>query len=297
MTEKEEYSLQTYFMLERLYCVNQNTYKECVAKNLTKYLPIVYTPTIGMICQMFTTLSKAENGLVGHDGLILRPYQKGWQKSFQLTLHERKPQVIVITDGSRILGLGDLGINGLPISIGKCRVYQLLGEIERVLPILIDTGTNTKDYLTNPYYEGLKMDRKRGGKLSDSNSNISGVMDFIMAQIQVSCPDCVIQFEDVANPRCNEWLNRYMHQYRTFNDDIQGTAAVVLSGLINIERLLKKRPTVLIVGAGSSAIGVAHMWCESKYGDKENLWMTDSQGLLTSDRVNVSQSKRFFFER
>lgn len=260
--------------LDELYQNDPETYMATIRDDPLKYLPIIYTPTIGEVCQNFSKVRKTNPNfcpvvILDKENRSIEPYL------------DPKPDVIVLTDGSRILGLGDLGVNGAPISVGKCRVYQVLANIKTVLPVMVDFGTNNEELRNDPDYIGLREER---------NIDIS-LLDDIVQTVFEKCPDCVFQFEDVENPRCFEWLDRYRDKYRVFNDDIQGTAGVVLAGFINAKRILGRVPNILMVGAGSASIGCSDLWLKSKYGESEHIWMCDSKGLLHQGRTNLRKNK------
>ena len=269
--------MEDYKTLDKLYQSDQDKYMETVRSDPLKYLPLIYTPTIGQVCQNYSKIRKtipffSPCTILDCDNRSIEPYL------------DPKPDVIVLTDGSRILGLGDLGVNGAPISVGKCRVYQALADIKNVLPVMVDFGTDNEDLRNDPDYFGRRHERKFDITLIDE----------IVETVFKHCPDCVFQFEDIVNPRCFQLLDRYRDKYRVFNDDIQGTAGVVLAGFINAERVLGRTPKILMVGAGSASLGCADLWLKSKYGAKDHIWMCDSRGLLHQDRENLSDSKKTY---
>jgi malic enzyme len=267
--------MDTYLELERQYAENPSAYFDRLKANPKKYLPIVYTPTIGKVCLNFSSIDYKFKDLVVLDDLN--------KDTVGSLLEERDPEVIVLTDGSRILGLGDLGYNGSPIALGKCRVYQALAGIKRVLPLMVDLGTDNQTLLDDPNYKGKKVNRH-------SPENI---LDELVKTIFEKCPNVVLQFEDISIPRCQHWLQRYRYDFRVFNDDIQGTASVVLAGLINIARYIGKSPKILMIGAGSAAQGVGAMWADSLYGCWDKLWLKDSRGLLTTSRELGAAKQKF----
>lgn len=272
--------MQRYLDLEKIYRKNGQEYLQLVKESVEEWLPVIYTPTIGQVCQNFHRLPGLHRGgeVVLKAGCNLRTLEE--------VLEIRQPEVIVLTDGSRILGLGDLGANGVGISIGKCRLYQAAGGVKRVLPMAIDCGTSNLALREDPAYRGTKAGR------TDPEQ---WWLDRLVETVFKTCPDTVLQFEDVAVPRCFDWLDRYRHRYRVFNDDIQGTAAVVLAGLINVARVLGCMPKVLLVGAGSSARGVAALWSNSSHGDADLLWMVDSKGVV--DQVTLTNAAKKPFAR
>jgi malate dehydrogenase (oxaloacetate-decarboxylating)(NADP+) len=199
-------------------------------------------------------------------------------------------QIIVVTDGSRILGLGDLGVNGMGIPIGKLSLYVAGSGFcpTGTLPIALDTGTNTDRYLTDPEYLGHYTPRSKGDEYL-------AFLDEFMSSVQKKWPSALVQFEDFTNDHAFLLLERYRHQYRCFNDDIQGTGAVVCSGFINSLRVANVKPQdvrIVFLGAGSAGVGVADMIVRficSQTGvtpeqARTQIWFVDSRGLLTSNR-------------
>lgn len=254
-------------------------------------MPIVYTPTVGKACQEFGSLYRGEHGMylsIFQDKGEVRSVLDNWNDT---------PDIIVVTDGSRILGLGDLGVNGMGIPIGKLSLYVAGAGFNpaKTLPITLDVGTNTEKYLNDPLYLGEQKQRVRGKEFIEFT-------DEFMNAVKSKWPNCLVQFEDFSNDVCFELLERYRNDYRCFNDDIQGTGAVVVSGFLNAVKLngidlLKQK--IVFMGAGSASTGVAtyiaQVMKETGASDEEVhncFYLIDSKGLVTTSRGDVLESHK-----
>jgi len=207
--------------------------------------------------------------------------------------------VIVVTDGERILGLGDQGANGMGIPIGKLSLYTACAGIDpsKTLPIMLDVGTNNSDLLNDPNYLGVKQNRICGRKYDD-------FLDEFMDAVKTVFPDTLIQFEDFANRNASRLLCKYQNNFRMMNDDIQGTAAIGVAGLLGSEKLTGRKlkdEKLLFYGAGSAGIGIGELYSKalSKNGipieqARERCWFIDSRGLVVNGRENVSEDKKPF---
>lgn len=233
------------------------------------------------------------------------------------------PNICVITDGSRILGLGDLGMNGMGISVGKLQLYIAAAGIDpkRVLPICVDFGTDRKSLLQSPFYLGLRQARPTtppppaGTTITDEaaekgreGSPFHKVMDKVLYTLNKRFPEMLIQFEDFSTEHAFQLLARHVNNYCCFNDDIQGTGAVILSGFVNAVREVGrplKEHRILFFGAGSAAVGVAKQLVGYfiKHGNmseeeaKSHFWLVDSKGLVTLNRGDRLAAHKIFFAR
>ncbi|KAH0487235.1 MAG: hypothetical protein KVP17_003644 [Porospora cf. gigantea B] len=280
---------------------NRNTvlFYNMVVQNLEEMMPIIYTPTVGAACIQFDHEFRQAEGMyvsLRHMGRV-REILGNWTES-----QDGKVDVIVITDGSRILGLGDLGINGMGIPIGKLSLYVAAGGFHpaNILPITVDVGTNNETYLKDDLYLGLRQQRC-------NDETFFNFFDEITSAIKEKWPECLLQFEDFSNNHCFAMLDKYRNKLRCFNDDIQGTGAVVAAGFFNAVRLSgvpANEHKLLFVGGGSAGVGVADqiMKCFvalhglSEADAKEKIYMADSKGLIGKSRTNL-QSFKLAFQR
>ncbi|XP_039004750.1 NADP-dependent malic enzyme-like [Hibiscus syriacus] len=231
---------------------NERLFYKLLVNNVEELLPIVYTPTFGEACQKFGSIFKHPQGLyisLKEKGKILE-ILKNWT--------ERTVQVIVVTDGERILGLGDLGCQGMGIPVGKLSLYTALGGVcpSLCLPVTIGVGTNNEKLLNDEFYMGLRQKRATGKEYADL------LQEFMCAIKPNYGEKILIQLEDFANHNAFELLARYSSTHLFFNDDIQGTAAVVLAGLLSALRLLGGTladHTFLFLGAGEAGTGIADL--------------------------------------
>eukprot|EP00388_Colpodella_angusta_P020715 GDKJ01052083.1.p1 GENE.GDKJ01052083.1~~GDKJ01052083.1.p1 ORF type:complete len:610 (+),score=170.42 GDKJ01052083.1:245-1831(+) len=258
-----------------------------VIENLRECLPLIYTPTVGQACLEFGLQYRAAEGMYisKSDKGCIRQILNNWRPN---TMDE--VAIIVITDGSRILGLGDLGANGMGIPIGKLSLYVAAAGFHpaSTLPIVLDTGTNNESLLNDEFYLGARHKR-----LSDEE--YYPLIDELLMGIKDKWPRALLQFEDFSNDHCFELLERYRKKMRCFNDDIQGTGAVIAAGFLNaveMSGLSPREHKVIFLGAGSAGIGVANMLCavlKKKYGIEEEearqlFYLVDSKGLVAKNR-------------
>jgi malate dehydrogenase (oxaloacetate-decarboxylating) len=277
--------------LRALQDTNEMLFYRLVSDHIEEMLPILYTPTVGLACQRFSEIYRRPRGLFiaypdrGSIGEILRNRPR------------REVDVIVVTDGQRVLGLGDQGIGGMGIPIGKLSLYTALGGIDpaRTLPILLDVGTDNAELLDDPMYLGWRHRRVDGAAYDDF------VHRFVQA-VRAELPDVLLQWEDFATPHALPILERYRSQLLTFNDDIQGTAAVVLAALTAGAAVAGSRlreQTVVMLGAGSAGVGVCEQVVRSMVADglseqdaRARIYVVDINGLITTERTDPGPAQR-----
>ncbi|KAI0754223.1 malic enzyme [Daedaleopsis nitida] len=290
--------IEKYIYLSQLKDADQSMFYRLCLANMSEFTPLIYTPTVGDACLQFSHIFRRPEGLFisikdkGNIGKILR----SWPRL-------REARISVVTDGSRILGLGDLGVNGMPISIGKLSLYVAGAGIrpESTVPICLDLGTDTQRYLDDPLYLGLRQKRVPMKVMDD-------FMDEFMREMAAAFPKLLIQFEDFSTDKAFAYLDRFRHRYPLFNDDIQGTGAVVLSGFMNAAKLSSAasgRPLtdhrILFLGAGSAGVGVGMQLMSffklqglSEEEARSRIYLVDSQGLIYDTRGPMAEHKKFF---
>ncbi|XP_028803816.1 NAD-dependent malic enzyme 62 kDa isoform, mitochondrial isoform X1 [Neltuma alba] len=267
-------------------------YKVLIA-NIEEYAPIVYTPTVGLVCQNYSGLFRRPRGM------YFSAEDRGEMMSMVYNWPADQVDMIVVTDGSRILGLGDLGVQGIGIAIGKLDLYVAAAGInpQRVLPVMIDVGTNNEKLLKDPLYLGLQQHRLDG-------DDYLAVIDEFMQAVFTRWPHVIVQFEDFQSKWAFKLLQRYRNTYRMFNDDVQGTAGVAIAGLLGAMRA-QGRPMIdfpkmkiVVAGAGSAGVGVlnaARKTMARMLGNNEvafesaksQFWVVDAKGLITEERENI----------
>jgi malate dehydrogenase (oxaloacetate-decarboxylating) len=277
--------------LRALQDTNEMLFYRLVADHIEEMLPILYTPTVGLACQRFSEIYRRPRGL-----FISYPDRDRIREILR-NRPRREVDVIVVTDGQRVLGLGDQGIGGMGIPIGKLALYVALGGINpaRTLPILLDVGTDNAELLDDPMYLGWRHPRIGGSGYDD-------FVDGFVRAVQAELPDVLLQWEDFATPNALPILERYRDQLLTFNDDIQGTAAVVLAALFAGAAATGSRlrnQTVVMLGAGSAGIGVCEQVVRSMLADglserdaRARIFLVDINGLLTTDRPDLDPAQR-----
>jgi len=286
-------NLEKYIFLIALQDRNETLFYKTLIDEIDTLMPIIYTPVVGEACQKYGHIFRRPRGL------YISKNDKGNIKNILKNWPNKKVDVIVVTDGERILGLGDLGSNGMGIPVGKLSLYTACAGIDpsRCLPIMLDVGTENNNLKEDPLYIGLTNGRVRGQAYDD-------FIDEFMEQVSLVFPDAIIQFEDFGNRNAGRLLKKYKNNYRMFNDDIQGTAGVTLAGLLASQRITKKSladEKILFYGAGTAGIGIAHLYVkalvEEGYTEddaKKRCWFVDSKGLVVKSRKDLSNDKSFF---
>ncbi|KAL6496997.1 hypothetical protein OROGR_028926 [Orobanche gracilis] len=282
--------LQRYMAMMDLQERNERLFYKLLIENVEELLPVVYTPTVGEACQKYGSIFRQPQGLfisLKERGKILEVL-KNWP--------QKKIQVIVVTDGERILGLGDLGCQGMGIPVGKLSLYTALGGIRpsACLPVTIDVGTNNEQLLNDEFYIGLRRRRATGQEYAE-------LLDEFMSAVKQNYGEKVlIQFEDFANHNAFDLLAKYGSTHLVFNDDIQGTASVVLSGLMSALKLVGGTladHSFLFLGAGEAGTGIAELIAleMSKQTGvpleeaRKKIWLVDSKGLIVRSRTESLQ--------
>ncbi|XP_010324689.1 NAD-dependent malic enzyme 62 kDa isoform, mitochondrial [Solanum lycopersicum] len=296
----DPYVLAKWRILNRLHDRNETLYYKVLMENIEEYAPIVYTPTVGLVCQKYSGLFRRPRGM------YFSAEDRGEMMSMVYNWPADQVDMIVVTDGSRILGLGDLGVQGIGIAIGKLDLYVAAAGInpQRVLPVMIDVGTDNENLLKDPLYLGLQEHRLDGEKYIE-------VIDEFMEAVFTRWPHVIVQFEDFQSKWAFKLLQRYRNNYRMFNDDVQGTAGVAIAGLLGAVRA-QGRPMIdfpkmkiVVAGAGSAGIGVlnaARKTMARMLGNTEvafesarsQFWVVDAKGLITEARENVDPDARPF---
>jgi malate dehydrogenase (oxaloacetate-decarboxylating) len=275
-----------YAFLRDLQDTNETLFYALVVRNVEKLLPLIYTPTVGEGCQRFSEIWRKPRGL-----FLSYPNK---DRMAQILNHLRYDDVkcIVVSDGERILGLGDQGAGGMGIPVGKMALYTALGGIhpEHCLPILLDVGTDNEDRLKSPIYIGWRNHRVRGQEYDD-------FVDTFVQAVKTRWPHVLLQWEDFAGSNAARFLERYRNQLCTFNDDIQGTAAITAATLIsaiNVTGIPLEQQRIVVFGFGSAGLGITDLltrFIEDRGVSKEQaracFYAIDVDGLVTENRRNV----------
>jgi len=278
--------LERYIYLSELQDRNERLFYQLLRADPAKHMPIVYTPTVGEACQKFGHIMRRPKGLyvsLKHRGRVA-DILRNWP--------EADVRIICVTDGERILGLGDLGICGMGIPVGKLALYTAIGGVHpgRCMPVVLDVGTNNENFRHDPLYPGLRQERVRGAEFD------ALVEEFVMA-VQEVYPRACIQFEDFHNTTAIPLLARYRDRVCCFNDDIQGTASIAVAGLFAACRALGNTLAdhrYLFFGAGSAATGIADLVVQamkargvSEADAHSKIWLMNSKGLVVKDNPGI----------
>ncbi len=262
--------------------------------DIEQLLPIVYTPTVGLACQEWSRTYRREHGLY-----LSWADRHRIPEALDNALGDAEVDVVVATDGERILGLGDLGVGGMGIPIGKLALYTAVGGVdpERTLPVVLDVGTNNEALLSDPLYLGLRRHRLRDEEYDE-------LVDAFVAALNERCPGVLLQWEDFAQRNANRLLTRHRDTICSFNDDIQGTAAVAVAAIVGGMRIsgvpMRELRTV-ILGAGSAGVGIARQIVTALVGTgltadeaRRRVWLVDRDGLLHDRLDGVLDFQREF---
>ena len=285
--------LSKYILLEALQDRNESLFFRVITDNPDEMMPIIYTPTVGLACQQFGHIYRRPRGMyiTANDRGQIAHVMRNWPY--------RQARMIVVTDGERILGLGDLGANGMGIPIGKLSLYTACAGLHPryCLPVMLDVGTNNQALLEDPLYIGIRQKRLSGAALDEI------VEEFVTAAQQVF-PGIVVQFEDFANHNAFRLLRKYRERVCCFNDDIQGTASVTVAGIFSALRVTQKRmaeQTFLCLGAGEAATGICDLLSAAMVADglepdeaRARCWMVDSKGLVVASRADLAEHKKAY---
>jgi malate dehydrogenase (oxaloacetate-decarboxylating)(NADP+) len=287
---RKDSDIERYIFLQALQDRNERLFYRLVIDHFEEIMPLIYTPTVGQACQEFAHI------FLQPRGFYITPGDRGQVAEIMKNWPERDVRLIVVTDGERILGLGDLGANGMGIPIGKLTLYSACAGIHphHCMPVMLDVGTNNKTLRNDPLYLGINQPRLGGDEYY-------ALVDEFVGAVQERFPRALIQFEDFRTSNAYTLLNRYRSQMACFNDDIQGTAAVALAGVLascRITGMDVRDLRILFLGAGSATTGTAELTCtalrKAGLGEqeaRERLWFVDRRGLVVKSRDDLAPHK------
>ena len=283
---KKDTDLERYIYLNNLLDHNETLFYATVMSDPARFLPIVYDPTIGEACLKFGHIYRQPRGM------YLSMTRRGRVKEILKNWPQNDVRFICVTDGGRILGLGDLGANGAGIPIGKLQLYTACAGVppQYLLPMYLDAGTNNEQYLHDPLYLGMRKPRP-------ATADLYSFVDEFVEAVQEVFPKCCIHFEDWTGADAVHLLQRYRDKYCVYNDDVQGTAGITLAGMINATKIKGtklKDEKYLFLGAGSAGIGLADLLCSALVAQgmslkeaQSRVYMFDVNGLLESSRTDL----------
>jgi len=283
--------IDRYMVLSALQERNEHLFYRTVIDHIDRILPLIYTPTVGEACKAFSHIMREPKGF------FITPDDRGNIRRILANWPQTNIQMIVVTDGQRILGLGDLGANGMGIPVGKLALYSACAGIDpnACLPVTLDVGTNNEELRNDVLYLGYPRPRVEGKAYFD-------LVDEFVTAVQSRYPDALIQFEDFLTPNAYALLNKYRDRVLCFNDDIQGTAAVATAGVYSSTRITGvpfRDLRIMFLGAGSAATGIADLLTAAfveeglSPGDaRRRLWFVDINGLVVKDRTDLMDHNR-----
>ena len=285
--------LERYLYLTALQDRNENLFYSATIANLAEIMPLIYTPTVGQACQSYGHIYRRPRGF------YITKNDKGSIEEILMNWPHQDAAVIVVTDGERILGLGDLGTDGMGIPIVKLSLYSACAGIPPTLclPITIDVGTNNEARLKDPLYLGLQQKRLRGQAYMD-------LMDEFFTAVKKVFPHALIQLEDFATKNAFNLLKKYKDSVCLFNDDIQGTGSIALAGLFSAIKISKQSlidQKILFLGAGEAGVGIANTIASAMSGlgltkeeARKKCWFVDSKGLVCDQREDLTEHKLLY---
>ncbi|MFC2071310.1 NAD-dependent malic enzyme [Chloroflexota bacterium] len=282
--------LEKYLYLISIQDQDRALFYRVVVDNIAEMMPIIYTPTVGEACQQYAHIFQRPRGI------YVSAKDKGRIANVLRNWSNKDIRIIVVTDGERILGLGDLGANGMGIPLGKLSLYTACAGINPIhsLPMVFDVGTNNEALLADPLYFGIQQRRLRGDEYDELFEELATAVEEVF-------PKAILQFEDFANANAFRLLMKYRDRICSFNDDIQGTGAVVLSGFYSTLRITGvklKEQKILFHGAGEAGIGIGNMIVSAMMAEglsreeaRSRCWFVDSKGLVVKSRSNLAEHK------